>query len=216
MIACAALILRGATADELFFREKVEPIFKKHCYSCHSAEAEKIKGGLMLDSKEGVLRGGDTGLALVAGDPDNSKIIIAVRHHDPDLQMPPKEKLADEQIAVLEQWVKIGAPDPRSAPAPVYTKAQKELWSTKPIQVPPMPQVKDSANDSKGVRDPVDAFVLVELEKRGLAPVKTADARTLLRRMMFDLTGLPPEPEVVERFAADKSEGAFAKTVDEA
>src|SRR5687768_7791009 len=103
LIVCAALILRGTTADEAFFRDKVEPIFRQHCYSCHSAEAEKVKGGLMLDSKEAVLRGGDTGLALVAGDPDNSKMIIAVRHSDPDLQMPPKEKLTDEQIAILEQ-----------------------------------------------------------------------------------------------------------------
>jgi hypothetical protein len=212
VLACAAAFAFGAGAvrgDEAFFREKVEPVLKEHCYKCHSAEAEKIKGGLLLDSKEGILRGGDTGLALAPGDPDNSKIIIAVRHRDPDLQMPPKEKLAAEQIAVLEKWVKMGAPDPRSSPAPAY-RAQKELWSTKPIQKPAVPQVKNT----KWVRDPVDAFVLAELEKRGFAPVKAADARTLARRMSFDLVGLPPEPEAVEKLAAGKVK--FEEAVDEA
>src|SRR5687768_14973114 len=208
LVACLALL--SARADESFFRDKVEPILKQHCYDCHSLEAEKIKGGLLLDSKEATLRGGDTGPALNAGDPDNSKIIIAVRHSDPDLQMPPKKKLADEEIALLEQWVKMGAPDPRVTPAPVY-KTQ-ELWSTKPIQKPAVPQVKNAA----WVRDPVDAFVLAELEKRGLSPAKPADKRTLLRRMTFDLLGLPPEPEKVERFALAKPEHMFADAVEEA
>src|SRR5687768_15020537 len=200
---------RAAAADEAFFREKVEPVLKQHCYECHSREAEKIKGGLLLDSKEALLKGGDTGNVLVPGDPDNSKIIIAVRHNDPDLQMPPKTKLGDEQIAILEQWVKMGAPDPRSSP--VY-QLQKELWSTKPVKSPEVPKVKNTG----WVRDPVDAFVLAELENRDIAPVKAANPRTLMRRISFDLLGLPPQSEVVERFAADQSKESLEKAIDEA
>src|SRR5687768_15014774 len=110
----------GAAEDFTFFREKVEPVLSTRCYECHSAKAEKIKGGLLLDSKAGMLKGGDTGTALVPGDPDNSMIIIAVRHEDPDLQMPPKKKISDEEIAVLEKWVKSGAPDPRESKATEY------------------------------------------------------------------------------------------------
>ena len=207
LFACIALLT--ARADESFFREKVEPILKEHCYDCHSLEAEKIKGGLLLDSKEATLRGGDTGPALNPGDPDNSKIIIAVRHTDPDLQMPPKKKLADEQIALLEQWVKMGAPDPRVTPAPAYTT--QELWSTKPLRKPGIPEVKNRA----WVRDPIDAFNLAELEKRGLAPAKLADPRTLVRRVAFDLLGLPPEVGTLEKFASAKQPDISA-FVDEA
>src|SRR5688572_5958390 len=109
-----------AAEDFAFFRDKVEPLLSKHCYECHSARSEKIKGGLLLDSKAGLLKGGDTGTALIPGDPENSMIIIAVRHEDPDLQMPPKKKISDEEIAVLEKWVKSGAPDPRETNGPVY------------------------------------------------------------------------------------------------
>jgi mono/diheme cytochrome c family protein len=206
----ALLPFASSRGDELFFREKVEPVLKQHCYSCHSLEAEKIKGGLLLDSKEATLRGGDTGPALNPGDPDNSKIIIAIRHTDPDLQMPPKEKIPDDQIALLEQWVKMGAPDPRLTPAPDYK--QKDLWSTKPITSPAIPQVKNS----KWVRDPIDAFILAELEKRDLAPAAPADARTLIRRVSFDLLGLPPEPKTVEEFAANGGENALPSLIDEA
>jgi hypothetical protein len=204
----AAAPVRAAD-DFSFFREKVEPVLKAHCYKCHSAEAEKIKGGLLLDSKEEMERGGETGTALIPGDPDNSKIIIAVRHKDPDLQMPPKEKISDAQIAILEQWVKMGAPDPRVSSAPAY-KAPKELWSAKPIRVAAVPSVKNSA----WVRDPIDAFVLAELEKGGLTPAKPADQRTLIRRASFDLLGLPPSPKVLETFAK-KGEGTFEQFLDD-
>src|SRR5688500_12853743 len=102
-------------ADVEFFEKKVRPVLVERCYECHSAGAKKLKGGLLLDTREGVLRGGDNGPALVPGEPDRSAIIKAVRYHDPDLQMPPKQKLPDAQIADLEAWVKTGAPDPRGA-----------------------------------------------------------------------------------------------------
>src|SRR5262245_40637929 len=111
-------VLSGARGAEPaqnfeFFEAKVRPILTDHCYKCHSTESEKIKGGLLLDSKEGLLRGGDSGIVLVPGEPDKSKIIVAVRHTDKDLQMPPKEKLSGQEIADLEEWVRMGAPDPR-------------------------------------------------------------------------------------------------------
>lgn len=201
----------GAAEDFAFFRQKVEPVLSTHCYECHSAKAEKIKGGLLLDSKAGMLKGGDTGTALVPGDPENSMIIIAVRHKDPDLQMPPKKKIPDEEIAVLEQWVKSGAPDPREANGPAYAP-QRELWSVKPIQSPAVPKVKKSS----WVRDPIDAFVLANLEAKGLSPVEPADQRTLIRRASFDLLGLPPNPGEVDQLLKDNSEGAFTRFVDEA
>ena len=210
-LCTAPLSITWAADDFSLFREKIEPLLEKHCYECHSAKAEKIKGGLWLDSKEGILKGGDTGTALVPGDPDNSKIIIAVRHNDPDLQMPPKKKISDEEIATLEQWVKAGAPDPRVSPAPAY-KPQQELWSTQPIQSPPVPPVKNP----EWVRDPMDAFVLATLESKGLSPVARADDRTLIRRASFDLLGLPPEPEKVERLLAEGSATAYARFVEEA
>jgi hypothetical protein len=156
--------LRGAD-DAAFFHDKVEPVLKKHCYECHSTSAEKIKGGLLLDSKAGILKGGDTGTALIPGDPDNSKIIIAVRHKDPDLQMPPKKRISGDEITTLEKWVKDGAHDPRQSTESAYN-SKRELWSTKPISSPPVPTVKNA----KWVRDPIDAFVLAELEKKTRFP----------------------------------------------
>jgi hypothetical protein len=162
-----------------------------------------------LDSREGLLKGGDTGAALVPGDVDNSRIVIAVRHTDPDLRMPPKEKLSNDEIAAIEKWVKIGAPDPRSTTSPAY-KPAKELWSTKPIQRSDPPHV----GNTEWVKDPIDALVLAGLEKRKLHPVPAADKRALIRRATFDLIGLPPTPEEVEAFVRDNSEKAFEKVVD--
>jgi hypothetical protein len=153
-----------------------------------------------------MLKGGDTGAIIVPGDLDNSMILIAVRHTDPDLKMPPKEKLPDAEISVLEQWVKMGAPDPRAPSKAV----RRDLWSTKPLHSPPVPEVANA----KWVRDPIDAFVLFELEKRGIHPVKPAAKRDLVRRAAFDLLGLPPTPEEVEQFVRDASESSFAGVVD--
>ncbi len=197
---------RAAAEGERFFTEKIQPILEQHCYKCHSAKAEKIKGGLLLDSHEGLMKGGDTGPTLSPGDPDNSRMVIAVRHSDPDLRMPPKEKLPDDQIALIEQWVKLGAPDPRQ-PQNTGGASARGLWSTRPIQRAEPPAVKNQA----WVRDPVDAFILAELEKRQLPPAPFADKRTLIRRVTFDLTGLPPSPEEVEEFVRDASDKAFER-----
>jgi hypothetical protein len=162
------------------------------------------------------VKGGDTGPAIVPGHPEKSLLLQAVKYEDHDLQMPPEKsggKMPAERIAELEAWIRIGAPDPRTngptAPAHNMAKA-KEHWAFKPVVKPAIPTVKDSA----WVKTPLDAFVLAKLEAKGLKPAPVADRRTLLRRVYFDLTGLPPSSEEMETFLADKAPDAFAKVID--
>src|SRR5688500_6319903 len=139
-----------------FFEKHVRPVFVEHCHQCHSAEAEKVKGGLLLDTKDALLKGGDSGPALVPGDPDKSLLIKAIRYGDENLQMPPKgKKLTAEQIAHLEAWVKMGAPDPRVAKAKIAdTKKPSEHWAFKPVKMPRVPEVKTT----RWTQSPVDHF----------------------------------------------------------
>jgi mono/diheme cytochrome c family protein len=208
------------TAEQLeFFENKIRPVLAEHCYSCHSAQAEKLKGGLLLDTRAGLLKGGDTGPAIVPGEPDKSLLIKAVRYTDPDLKMPPtkdgNKRLAPEKIADLEAWVRMGAPDPRTNNTPpsafdlVLAKG-KSHWAFQPVAKPPIPAVKNQ----RWVQTPIDAFVLAKLEPAGMHPSPQADKRTLLRRATYDLTGLPPAPEEVAAFVADRSPEAFARAVD--
>jgi len=195
-----------------FFENKIRPVLSKNCYRCHSAEAIKIRGGLRLDSREGTLAGGDTGPAVVAGHPEKSLLMQAVRYTDPDLQMPPKKQLRDQEIADLEAWVKMGAPDPRSGTIAHQDPkdAEKNWWAWQPLTHPKPPEV----NNRTWGRSPIDNFILAKLEEKGLKPNPTADKRTLIRRASFDLIGLPPTPEEVEAFIKDTSPDAFAKVVD--
>src|SRR5436190_11189652 len=200
-------------ADTQFFENKIRPILSDKCYKCHSTQAEKVRGSLLLDSKDGVLKGGETGPAIVPGDPDKSLLIKAVRYSDPDLQMPPKgNKLADEQIADLVAWVKMGAPDPRVATAAqaAWKDDSKTHWAWQKLTKPAVPDVKDTS----WAKTPVDNFILAKLEEKELKPNPPADKRTLIRRATFDLIGLPPTPEEVEDFVKDESSDAFAKVVD--
>jgi uncharacterized protein DUF1553/uncharacterized protein DUF1549/cytochrome c len=196
-----------------FFETKIRPLLVERCYECHSARAEKLKGGLFLDSKEGVLKGGDSGPAIVPGNPEKSLLIKAVRYTNDDLQMPPKnKKLPDEQIADLEEWVKMGAPDPRTGEALAREDARppEKHWAFQPIKGVPVPKVRNT----RWVQSPVDAFILAKLEEKGIAPNPRADKRTLIRRASFDLTGLPPKPEEVEAFISDKSPYAFDRVIE--
>src|SRR4051812_4162346 len=145
-----------------FFEKKVRPILVEHCYECHSADAKKVKGGLLLDTRDGTLKGGDNGPAILPGNPDKSLMIKAVRYTDEDLQMPPKKKkLPPEKIADLEAWVKMGAPDPRSGKlSSLAPAAAKEHWAFKPVSRAEPPNVKNTAR----VKTPVDAFILAKLE----------------------------------------------------
>ncbi len=215
----AAATLAGRAADDTagieFFEKKVRPILVESCYKCHSAQAEKVKGGLLLDTRAAVLKGGDTGPAIVAGDPEKSLLIKAVRYTDEDLQMPPKgKKLSTEQIANLEAWVKMGAPDPRTDGArlasSVVTGEARKHWAYQPVRSPAPPAVKNT----KWVQSPIDQFVLARQEPKSLTPSPRADKRTLIRRATYDLIGLPPTPEEVDAFSNDNSPDAFAKVID--
>ncbi|HXG60800.1 MAG TPA: DUF1549 domain-containing protein, partial [Planctomycetota bacterium] len=201
-----------------FFERRIRPVLADKCYKCHSAQAGKVKADLALDTREGLRRGGHSGPAVVPGDPENSLLIKAIRHTDEDLEMPPKEadRLTPEQVRDFEVWVKMGAPDPRGSdvtppakPRIDFAEARK-FWSYRPVQDPPLPAVKDRA----WPESPIDRFILAKLEEKGLRPAPDADKRTLLRRVTFDLTGLPPTPEEMEAFLADDSPDAFAKVVE--
>lgn len=195
-----------------FFEQKVRPVLESKCYKCHSHGAEKIKGGLVLDSREGAHQGGNTAPAVVPGNVAESLLIKAISYTDPDLEMPPKgEKLSDQQIADLTAWVKMGAPDPRESTAKAYGGAGKAHWAFQKPKLSEIPTVKEDA----WVRTPIDSFILAKLEEKGMEPNPRADKRTLLRRAYFDLIGLPPTPEQVDAFVADESPDAFAKVVDE-
>ena len=218
LIAGAARAAAPDAAGLEFFEKRVRPVLIENCYKCHSKEAEKPKGGLVLDTREGVLKGGDTGPAIVPGDPGKSLLIKAVRYTDADLQMPPKNKqLAANQIADLEAWVKMGAPDPRTAESaashpPLSDPEQvRNHWAFKPVKEPAVPKVQSSKFK---VQNPIDSFVFAKLAAKKWSPSPPADKRTLIRRATFDLTGLPPAPAAVEAFLADKSAEAFAKVVD--
>src|SRR5262245_37065016 len=195
-----------------FFEKKIRPLLVKHCHECHSADAKKLKGELRLDTRDGVRKGGTNGPAVVPGSPEKSLLLKAVRHADEALKMPPKEKLSDADIADLEAWVKMGAPDPRTAAAVAAIDQAKarDLWSLRPVGDPIPPAV----NDESWPLTSIDRFVLARLEAKGLKPVPSADKRALIRRATFDLTGLPPTPEEIYAFLADESPGAFARVVD--
>jgi len=197
-----------------FFESKVRPIFAEHCYSCHSEKAQKLKGSLRLDTPEVLLKGGSSGPAFVAGQPDSSLLIKAVRYADPDLQMPPKnKKLADDQIATLEAWVKMGAPLPQAGKpggGADISEIRSRHWAFQPVKKPSPPEVKNK----RWARNPVDNFVLSLLEAKKLKPAEPADRRTLIRRVTYDLTGLPPTPEEVEAFLKDKRADAYPLVVE--
>jgi hypothetical protein len=206
------------TAEQVeFFEKSIRPVLVERCYKCHSADSDKVKGGLLVDTREGLIKGGDTGPAIVPGNPDKSLLIQAIRYHDEDLKMPPKEQLSKETVAAFEKWVKMGAPDPRKpGEKPVTTAAAynydewKQFWSFKPVKDQAPPAVR---NDD-WVKNEVDRFVIAAYEAKGLKPVALADKRTLIRRATYDLTGLPPTPEEVEAFVADESPTAFERVVD--
>ena len=210
MTARAAELTR---AQSEFFENKVRPVLVNSCYKCHSTKSEKVKGGLLLDSREALLKGGETGPAIVPGNPEKSLLITAVRHTDENLQMPPKEKLSDQQISDLATWIRMGAPDPRLA-----TDAQKNWknpgekhWAWQPVKKPAVPPVKDHGWS----QTPIDKFIIAKLDEKGMKPNAIADKPTLIRRAYYDLIGLPPTPAQVEKFVNDKSPNAFEKVIDE-
>lgn len=191
-----ATTLQAVAADGVaFFESKIRPVLVEHCYECHSVEAGKSKGGLMLDTRHGIRSGGDTGPAVVPGDAGKSLLITAIRHTDPDLEMPPKSpKLPNQVIADIEAWIAMGAPDPRESAAkaagrpPVDVASGRKFWS---YQKPRMPR------DAQGG---IDGFIQAKLKEHDLTSAPEAEPRVLLRRLCLDLIGLPPTPAQMEAF----------------
>ena len=201
-------------SDTTFFDSKVLPILQQRCFECHS-HGTKIKGGLALDSRSGWAEGGDNGPAIKPGQLEESLVIKAVRYVDSEFEMPPKAKLPASEIAILEEWVKLGAHDPRSAGAGKQKKGVdlaegRKFWAFQPVSNPKPPLVKDTA----WPLDPLDHFILKPLEAKGIKPVSDADRYTWLRRVSLDLKGLPPTAKEIEFFSEDTSSDAYANAVD--
>lgn len=229
-----AVSAQASTGPEAHFHDKVQPLLESRCISCHGPD--KVKGGLRLDSREAVLKAGDSGEpAVVPGQPEKSLLLHAVMHAKKDLEMPPKEKLTPRDIAVLEQWIRDGAPwpkplpvqaqstgtnatiklgdawtDPRNPIVRIFGGQRLDLWSLKPVRPVTPPAVKNK----RWARNAVDRFTLARLEHRGALPPAEADKRTLARRLYFDLTGLPPNPEQMEEFLRDRHPDAYERLVD--
>lgn len=206
-----ALVALTAVAKEApnlaFFEQKVRPVLVEHCYACHSGEAKKLKGNLYLDSKAGWEKGGDSGQpAIIPGKPEASLLIRSIQHLEPDLEMPPKKpKLPEAVIADLITWVKMGAPDPRTGVKIEAKRADKTWWSLQPL--------RDVSGDlTKFKNAPIDGFITQALAHKNLAMNGPAEARTLIRRMSYDVTGLPPTVSEVEAFEKAYTTDADAAT----
>ena len=207
----------NASAEQIaFFEKKIRPVLTEKCYKCHSEKSEKVKGGLFLDTREGTRRGGDSGAAVVPGDLKESLLIEAVRYGTKDLAMPPEKnggKLSDAVIQDLETWVKMGAPDPRDGASKIIkkydTEQAKKWWSFQPVQKPVIPEVRDK----EWARNDLDRLVLAGLEAKGLKPVGDADKASLMRRISFDLVGLPPSLKEIDAFIKDPAPEALAKVI---
>lgn len=200
----------------VFFEANIRPLLVKHCDSCHSSKAKQVMGGLKLDSRGAWMHGGTTGPVIVPGFPEKSLLIAAVQYGGKPTPMPPTGRLSDKEIALLIEWVKMGAPDPRENAAPtnkprvIDIARGKQWWAFQPLKKTTSPKVKD-ANWSLA---PLDNFILAKLEAKGLRPNPSADRRRLIRRVFFDILGLPPSPEEVEAFVADKRPDAYAHLID--
>ncbi|MCE9533955.1 MAG: PSD1 and planctomycete cytochrome C domain-containing protein [Planctomycetes bacterium] len=225
-LACLLLFVgsQPATAAPLsgeeFFEKKIRPVLAGQCYECHSVQAKKTQGNLALDTRAGLLKGGDSGPILAPGKPDESLLLKSIRHADADQRMPKKRaKLDDAVIADFVEWVKLGVPipldNPKAAAASWEEIYQQRLkwWSLQAVQRPPLPGVKNAAWG----RTEIDRFILARLEGQGITPVKEADTRTLIRRLRFALTGLPPTVAELDEFLKEanaKPQAAYEKLVD--
>ena len=230
-IATGPIGVRGGEPDssaqaarEHFFEQSVRPLLVENCYSCHGDK--KQKGGLRLDSLAAILQGGESGPAVVPGNPGESLLVEAVNFAG--LEMPPTGKLSDEKVATLTRWVSLGAPWPsrdRAAHAPSdlakptaskFTARDRALWSFQPVRRPTIPGVVSRGNHVGALwsRNPVDHFILKRLLDQDLTPAPEADRETLIRRATFDLTGLPPTIEEIDAFKSDESPNAYERLID--
>jgi cytochrome c553 len=211
----------AAAGHLAFFETKIRPVLAKRCYQCHSHRAKKLKAHLYLDSRAGMLNGGDNGPAIVPGQPDKSPLITAIGFLDYDLQMPPKKKLPDQVVSDFRTWIQMGAPWPKQSLSPTTTakstgptdwnKLRQKHWAYQPIANPETPTV----NNQTWGGNPIDAFVLARLHDAGLQANPPAPKYLLIRRAYIDLIGLPPSPAQVTAFENDHNDNAFAKVIEE-
>ena len=198
-----------------FFEKHIRPVLVANCYQCHSASSKELKGELRLDTREGLRKGGESGAAIIPGKPDESLLIQAMKHED-GMEMPPKQKLPDNVIADFVKWVELGAPDPRkpnvsTVGGKINVLEARKFWAFQPPKITPPPAVKDAA----WPKSDIDRYLLAEMEEKQLAPVKDADRTTLIRRVYFDLIGLPPTPEQIDAFVTSQDPKALEKVIDE-
>ena len=211
--ATAALLAQSQAPDANgaeFFEKKIRPVFATRCFVCHSAAAPRIQGGLQLDSRDALRKGGNSGAPIVPGDPDSSLLIKALRYTDPNLKMPPGKALPPEVVADFEQWIRMGAPDPRTDAPKKASNKSRDWWAFKKPVRPEVPEVADPS----WPKTPVDNFILAKLAEAKLKPSAPADKRTLIRRATYDLIGLPPTQAEIDAFAKDTAPNAFEKVVD--
>jgi len=191
-----------------FFENRIRPVLVQHCQECHGSKKEWA--GLRLDNQQAIFKGGETGPAAIPGKPDESLLIRAIRHDDDASPMPPEGKLSDAEIADLTEWVRQGLPFPKASQSDESWKRDPNHWSFQPLVQHAVPTPKQS----QWIQDELDAFILQKLEKAGLSPTPAADRRTLIRRVTYDLTGLPPQPEEVASFLQDERPDAYAQLID--
>lgn len=212
VVDAAAASAQSPSADDLkFFENKIRPVLVKHCYACHSQDAKEVGGKLLLDTRAGLRKGGESGPTLIEGKPDKSLLIQALQYDG--LQMPPEEPLPEAVINDVKEWIRRGAPDPRQPKKLVRQRdgstivSDEVLWSLQPKQIPPVPEVQNV----EWCRDPLDRFVLARAEAANLQPTSNAEPAKLVRRLYFDLLGLPPTKKEVDQFIADhQRRGAVA------
>ena len=208
-------------ADQLqFFEKNIRPVLVEQCYKCHSVEAKKVKGGYSLDTKQGLAAGGESGHpGLTPGKPSESSLFEAISWTNDDMQMPPKKKLPPEVVANFKKWIEMGAPDPREKKTADASGGKRVIdmdqgrkhWAfQKPVKTD-LPPVKTEG----WAKTPIDHYLLADMEAKGLHPVRDADRPTLIRRISFDLTGLPPTPDEVKAFVADQSPDAVKRVIDQ-
>jgi cytochrome c553 len=195
-----------------FFESKIRPVLTQRCYSCHASQAKEVKGSLLLDTRDALRKGGESGAAVVPGNVEESLLIQAIKHET--YEMPPGDKLPDNVIADFEEWVRMGAPDPRIGKAAGAKKLNlaeaRSFWSFRKPVLSPTPVVKDSA----WPKSEIDRFVLAKLESKQLHPTPDADRETLVRRVYFDLIGIPPTPDQIDAFLKDTATDAYSKLID--
>lgn len=202
--------------DKDFFERKIRPLLSEHCFSCHSTHAKTIHGGFRLDSAEAIEMGGDSGKVVVAGKPEQSLLMQSVLH-DGDIQMPPKGKLSDNQIELLRHWIARGAYYPKSSDptemrgGEIDYEEGRKFWAFQPAVQKRSPSVSDTAWPNRKI----DSFVLAAMDHEGLKPTSRADRATLLRRLSFDLLGVPPSPQQIHDFVGDQRPDAYARLVDQ-